>query len=115
MSDIYIYNPKTKYPPKNCSGGGINLSKNRIYVNNNQYIDLHFPDIFEEYKIIPYKDKWAISNTLFFQLQGRPPKLEEYFHMYTCQLNFAIFCVTSALGISIQHLTMGSELIKKYI
>ena len=49
---IYTYNPKVKYTPQNWSGGGINLSKNRIYVNNNQYIDLQFPDIFEKYKII---------------------------------------------------------------
>ena len=63
MSDIYAYNPKVKYTPQNWSGGGINLSKNRIYVNNNQYIDLHFPDIFEKYKIILYKDKWSISLT----------------------------------------------------
>ena len=27
MSDIYVYNPKAKYPSKNWSGGGINLSK----------------------------------------------------------------------------------------
>ena len=112
MSDIYTYNPKVKYTPQNWSGGGINLSKNRIYVNNNQYIDLHFPDIFEKYKIILYKDKWSISLTLVKQLRGRPPKLYEYFHMYRCQLNFAIFCATSALGISIQHLTKGSELLK---
>ena len=109
---IYTYNPKVKYTPQNWSGGGINLSKNRIYVNNNQYIDLHFPDIFEKYKIILYKDKWSISLMLVKQLRGRPPKLYEYFHMYRCQLNFAIFCSTSALGISIQHLTMGSELLK---
>ena len=30
--------------------------------------------------------------------------LNEYFHMYRCQLNFAMFCATSALGISWQHL-----------
>ena len=112
MSDIYAYNPKVKYTPKNWSGGGINLSKNRIYVNNKQYFDFHFHDIFEDYKIIRNKDEWSISLTLVKQLRGRPPKLYEYFHMYRCQLNFAIFCATSALGISIQHLTKGSELLK---
>ena len=32
------------------------------------------------------------------------PELNEYFHMYRCQLNLAMFCLTSALGISWQHL-----------
>ena len=75
MSNIYAYNPRAKYTPQNWSGGGINLYKNSIYVNNNQYIDLHFPDIFEMYKIILYKDEWSISLTLDKQLRGRPPKL----------------------------------------
>ena len=36
MSDRYAYNPKAKYTPQNWSGGGVNLSKNRIYVNQKQ-------------------------------------------------------------------------------
>ena len=32
------------------------------------------------------------------------PELSEYFKMYQYQLNFAMFCATSALGISWQHL-----------
>ena len=31
-------------------------------------------------------------------------ELKEYFHMYRCQLSFAMFAVTSALGISSKHL-----------
>ena len=31
-------------------------------------------------------------------------ELNEYFHMYRCQLNFAMFCATSALGFSWQPL-----------
>ena len=38
----------------------------------------------------------------FYNSYGKyMPELNKYFHMY--QLNFAIFCVTSALGISWQH------------
>ena len=40
------------------------------------------------------------------------PKLNEYFHMYRCQLNFAMFCVTSALGISWQHLNHRNLLVR---
>ena len=50
----------------------------------------------------------ALSNTLwmkFYNSHGKyKPELNEYFHMYRCQLNFALFCATSVLGISWQHL-----------
>ena len=32
--------------------------------------------------------------------------------MYRCQLNFAMFCVTSALGISWQHLNHPNLLVR---
>ena len=109
--NIYKYNPQAKYTPKQYAGG-INLSKNRIFVNNRQYIDLNFPDIFEDYNIVRNRDEWELSNQLAAQLHGRPPRLNEYFHFYRCQLNFAIHCSTSVLGISKQHLTEGSALLK---
>ena len=40
------------------------------------------------------------------------PELNEYFHMYRSQLNFAMFCVTSALGISWQHLNHPNLLVR---
>ena len=40
------------------------------------------------------------------------PELDEYFHMYQCQSNFAVFCVTSALGISWQHLNHSNLLVR---
>ena len=40
----------------------------------------------------------------FYNNHGKyKPELDEYFHMYLCQLNFCMFCATSALGISLQH------------
>ena len=39
-------------------------------------------------------------------------ELNEYFHMYGCQLNFALFSVTSALGISWQHLNHPNLLVR---
>ena len=112
MTSIYKYNPQAKYTPKHWDGVSINLSKNRIFVNNRQYVDLKFPDVFEDYRIVRYTDQWKLSNQLAAQLQDRPPKLGEYFHFYRCQLNFAIHCSTSALGISKQHLTEGSLLLQ---
>ena len=53
-------------------------------------------------------DEWPLSLTLwrkFYDSHGKyRPELNEHFHMYWCQLNFAIFCITSALSISWQHL-----------
>ena len=40
------------------------------------------------------------------------PELNEYFHLYRCQLNFALFCATSALGISWQYLNHRNLLIR---
>ena len=55
----------------------------------------------------PY-DKWPLSNSpwmKFFNSHGKyKPGLNKYFHMHQCQLNFAMSCATSALGISWQHL-----------
>ena len=49
-------------------------------------------------------DEWPLSIALwrnFYNSHGiYKPELNEYFHTYQCQLNFAMFCATSALGIS---------------
>ena len=61
-------------------------------------------------------DKWSLSNTLWMKLcnsHGKyKPELNEYFHMHRCQLNFALFCSTSALGISWQHLNHPNLLVQ---
>ena len=53
-------------------------------------------------------------NTIFkYNSHGKyKPELNEYFHMYQCQLNFALFCVTSVLGISWQHLNHPNLLVR---
>ena len=40
------------------------------------------------------------------------PELNEYFCTYRCQLNFVMFCATSALGISWQHLNHQNLLVR---
>ena len=39
-------------------------------------------------------------------------ELNEYFHMYWCQLNYAMLCVTSAPGISWQDLNHPNLLLR---
>ena len=48
----------------------------------------------------------------FYNSHGKcKPELNEYYHMYQCQLNFGLFCVTSALAISWQHLNHPNLLV----
>ena len=76
---------------------------------------IQLPNIFKDHHIVAQPttttvgyDEWSLSLALwrkFYDSHGKyKPELNEYFHMYRCQLNFAMFCVTSALGISWQHL-----------
>ena len=49
----------------------------------------------------------------FYNSHGKyKPELNEYFHMYRCQLNFALFCATSALVISWQHINHPNLLVR---
>ena len=61
-------------------------------------------------------DEWPLSNALwmkFYNGHGKyKPELNEYFHMYLCQLNFALFCATSTIGISWQHLNHPNLLVR---
>ena len=68
-------------------------------------------NVFKDYHIVAKPtpatvgyDKWLLSVALwrkFYNSHGKyMPELNEYFHMYRCQLNFTMFCASSALGIS---------------
>ena len=61
-------------------------------------------------------DEWPLSIALwtkFYNSHGKyKPGLSAYFHMYQCQLNFAMFCATGAVGISWQHLNHPNLLVR---
>ena len=110
---VYKYMPNIEYKV-NFSSGGIEMSKHKIYVNETQFFEPNFSNIFEEYEI-DKNDSWSMPNKLFLKmLRGGTLELNEYFHLYRAQLNFAIFCATSALGISKEHLTQGNNLLKSF-
>ena len=49
----------------------------------------------------------------FYNSHGKyRPEFNEYFYTYRCQLNFAFFFATSALGISWQHLNHSNLLVR---
>ena len=110
---MYKYNSNINYQPNggDWPGLALDLHKQKIYVNEFQYIDIAFENIFKEY-VITSEDRWTLTTAMIIKFSHRQPELKEYFMFYRCQLNFSIHCATTALGISSQHLTYVSELLK---
>ena len=88
-----------------------------------RFVKIQLPNIFKDHHTVSQPrhttvdyDEWPISLALWrkcYNIHGKyKPELKEYFHMYRCQLNFAMFCVTSALGISWQHLNHPNLLVR---
>ena len=79
------------------------------------FVKIQLPNIYKDYHIVAQPTpttvgyyEWPLSLTLwgkFCNSHGKyKPELNGYFHMYQCQLNFVLFAVADALGISWQHL-----------
>ena len=126
MNTIFKYNANTKYSTKDLKGGynSNNFSLLDIHLDEKgSSLKIQLPDIFKDHHIVaqasPTKvgyDEWPLSLALwrkFYNSHGKyKPELNEYFNMYRCQLNFAMFCVTSALGIFWQHLNHPNLLVR---
>ena len=95
---IWSYNSKAEYKLIKSQTKKIEFSLLDIYINNSQHIPIQLKDVFKAYPIIPETDSWVL----------KPKKLS----FYRCQLNFAIYCATTALGISEQHLTHAKNLVR---
>ena len=125
MNTIFKYNANAKYSTKDLNGGynSNNFSLLDIYLDEKgTSVKIQLPNIFKDHHILAQPtpttvdyNEWLLSLTLwrkFFNSHGKyKPQLNEYFQMYQCQLNFVIFCVTSALGISWQHLIRRNLLV----
>ena len=85
-------------------------------------VKIQLPNIFKDHHIVAQPtlktvgyDEWPLSLApwrKFYNSHGKfKPELSEYFYMYRCQLNFALFAVTSAFGISWQHLNHPNMLV----
>ena len=117
MNTIFKYNANAKYSTKDLKGGynSNNFSLLDVYLDGKKTsVKIELPNIFRDNHIVAKPRptmagaEWPLSLALwrkFYNSHGKyKPELNECFHMYRCQLNFAMFCVTSALGISWQHL-----------
>ena len=119
----FQYNSNVTYSTEDLasSNSTVDLVMQKIYLNESESVQLKFMAILKDHKIIPDIEKnrhsydgdsWKLSNQVFITLHSRKTKLEEYFHMYRCQLNFALYCASSALGVSMQHLNHPNMLIR---
>ena len=124
MNTIFTYNANAKYSTKDLKAGhnSINFSLLDIYLDGKgSSVKIQLSNIFKDHHIVAQTsttavgyDEWLLSNTRqikFYNSHGKyKPELNEYFHTYWCQLNFTLFCATSALGISWQHLNHSNLL-----
>ena len=119
---IFKYNVNAKYSNKDLKGGrnNIHFALLDIYLDEKgPSVKIQLLNIFKDHHIVEQTsttavdyDEWPLSNALWMKIHGKcKPKLNEYFHMYRCQLNFAIFCAASALCISRQHLNHSNLLV----
>ena len=122
MTSIYTYNPSVIYKAMVYNPPLIDFkSPQKVYYNTKQFIEIQYNDIFSAYKVIPYKDpisigdSWAVDYDKLTKLRRVGyTDFSEYFLYFRCQLNFAMHCATTALGISHEHLTQGSPLLKSF-
>ena len=113
MDRIYRYNPDTHYQPKIFSTKKIHFNVLDIYLNETDNIKINLKDIFSDYNIL-FNDKFKLSNDRFYKLNSThgTTSLHEYFMYYRSQLNFAVYCSTTSLGVSNEHVLKGSNLLK---
>ena len=92
-----------------------NFSLLNVYLDEKgPSVKIQFPSIFKDHDIVAKPkpitagDERPLSLALWRKVchsHGKyKPELNEYFHMYQYQLNFAMSAATSALGVSWQHL-----------
>ena len=126
MNTIFKYNANAKYSTKDLEGGHNNISFSLLDIHLDEKgpsVKIQLSNIFKDHHIVAKPsttsvgyDEWPLSNDLwmkFYNSHGKyKPELNEYFHMYLCQLKFALFCATSALGISYQHLNHPNLLVR---
>ena len=126
MNTIFKYIANAKYSTKDLKGGynSNNFSLLHVYLDEKgPSVKIQLPNIFTDHHIVaqpsPTKigyDEWPLPLALwrkFYNSHGKYKlELNEYFHMYPYQLNFAMFCFTSVPGISWQHLNHPDLLVR---
>ena len=100
---MFRYNPKADYQP---NGGrylqilsGKDLYKQRIVVSARYTFPARFPNIFVDYPLGSMK----VGDKLWTNWNKAPLRL------WQTQLNFAVWCASSACGVSSEHLNYAKH------
>ena len=128
MNTIFSYNVNAKYSTKDLKGGynSNNFSLLDVYLDEKKTsVKIQLPNILRDHHNVAKPrftmaiNEWPLSLGLwrtFYNSHGKyKPELNKYFHMYRCQLSFAIIAATSALGISWQHLNHPNMIVALFI
>ena len=95
---MFRYNPKANYQPNGGSYlqilSGKDLYKPTIVVSKNGTFPVRFPNIFVDYPL----GQMPVGDKLWTQWSKAPMRL------WQTQLNFAVWCTSSACGVSSAHL-----------
>ena len=124
MNKIFMYNANAKNSIKHLKSGynSKNFSLLDVYLDEKKTsVKIQLSNIFKDHHIVAKPvtitagDEWPLSLALHkknYNSHGKyRPELNKNFHMYRCQLNFAMFCITNVLGISWQHLNHPNFLV----
>ena len=128
MNTILKHNVYAKYSTKDLkdSYNSNNFSLLDVYLDEEgPSMKNQLPSILKDHHIVAQPrvtmvgyDEWPLSLALWrkcYNSHGKyNPELNQYFYMYRCQLNFALFCAMSALGISWQYLNHPNLLIRSF-
>ena len=95
--NIYKYNRNARYSPNHGSYlerlTASDLTIQKIIVDQSDHFFIaRFPNIFQDYEI-------EGTQSIISEWNAHP------FSLWRVQLNFVVFCATSACGISMEHLT----------
>ena len=106
MNTIFKYNAYAKYSTKDLKGSynSNNFSLLDVYLDEKEIsVKIQLPKIFKDYYIVAQPkpttvgDEWPLSLALWRKFYNSHGKYKSEIKEYRCQLNFAIFCATSAL------------------
>ena len=114
MDRIYKYNPDTSYDPN--GGRYLQLITARDLCIQDITVAEHDGDHSNSFQV---KLPNVFTNYLLGAVRVEDQRFKDWDHykftLWQSQLNFAVFCASSACGISVEHLNAKKPMIKEYI
>ena len=114
MDRIYKYNPDTSYKPNGGTYLQLITAKD-LYIQNITVGEHngHQPTVIDSFRV---KFPNVFTNYLLGTVRVEDQKFKDWDHykftIWQSQLNFAVFCASSACGVSVEHLNANESMIK---